>query len=124
MRDAVVRLRLVRSQPEELRRREPRQRTIARQADQPLEADPLLDLDAFSLGALVVPEDRRPHHGAVGVEDDQAVHLARETDPEEVEPTHLLEGLLGRRPPVRGILLGPARAWRRERVAVLAPRED
>ncbi len=90
----------------------------------PLEADPLLDLAALRLGALVVPEDRGPHHGAVDVEDDQAVHLARETDAEEVEPTHLLEGPLGRRPPVRGILLGPAGAWRRERIAVLAPRED
>ena len=56
--DARVDIGLVRAQPQQLRGGEARQRAVARQRDQPLEADPLLDLGALGRRALVVPEDR------------------------------------------------------------------
>ena len=83
-RDPAVGVRLVPAQPEELRRREPRQRPVAGQRDQPLEPDALLDLGALGPGALVVPEDRRPHDAAGRVERDEAVHLAGEPDPRDL----------------------------------------
>ena len=58
-RDLRVDLRLVAAQPQELRRGEARQRAVARQRDQPLETERLLDLRALGGGALVVPQDRR-----------------------------------------------------------------
>ena len=78
--DALVHVRLVVPQPEELRRREPRERAVARQLDQPREADALLDLRALGGGALVVPEDRGPQHAVGRVERDEPVHLAGEAD--------------------------------------------
>jgi hypothetical protein len=73
--DPRVRLRLVRPQPEEFRCGESGERPVARQLDQPLEPDPGLDLDALGGRPLVVPQDRRPQNGAVGVEYNQPVHL-------------------------------------------------
>ena len=78
--DLRVRLRLVRAQPEQLRRREAGERAVAGQRDQPLEADPLLDLLALRRGALVVPEDRGAEHAVVLVLHDEPVHLAGEAD--------------------------------------------
>ena len=69
------------AQPEELRRREARERAVAGERDQPLEPDALLDLGALGPRALVVPEDRGPDDPVGGVEGDEAVHLAGETDP-------------------------------------------
>ena len=104
------------AQPEELRRREARERAVAGQRDQPVEADALLDLGALGAGALVVPEDRRAgSRVAALVEGDEPVHLAREPDRPLGQPrAHGLRGA----PPVLGILLRPARLRRRERVAL------
>ena len=103
--DPRVGLRLVLSQPEQLRRGEPGQRAVAGERDQPLETDLLLDLRALGLRPLVVPEDRRAEHPLVLVEDDEPVHLPGEAD-RPVGKTG--EACLGRPPPVLGVLLRPA----------------
>ena len=61
-RDPGVRVGLVPSQPEELRRREARQGAVPRQLDEALGTDALLDLRALRRRPLVVPEDRGPDH--------------------------------------------------------------
>ena len=73
-------VRLVAPHPQQLRRGEPGQRAVAGQLDQTLEADPLLDLGALGRGAAVVPEDRRPQHALVAVEQDEPVHLPGEAE--------------------------------------------
>ena len=119
--DPAVDVRLVPAEPEELRRGEARERAVARQLDQPVEPDALLDLGALRARALVVPEDRRPQHFEAAVERDEAVHLARQPDRPLGEPR---EHGLRRAPPVGGILLGPPGSRRRERVLLLRDRED
>ena len=116
--DPPVRVRLVAPEPEELGRREARERPVPCQLDEPLPADPLLDLGAFGGRPLVVPEDRRADHAAVAVEDDEAVHLAREADARNRAPGgDLREGGERGLPPVVRVLLGPAGLRGRERVA-------
>ena len=119
--DAGVGLGLVPAEPEELRRREAGEGAISGQLEQPVEAEPLLDLGAFRAGALVVPEDRGAKHVTVLVEDDEAVHLAREA--ERAVVPELAERRLRSPPPVVGILFGPARSRRRERIGALGAGE-
>ena len=88
-----------------------------------VEADPLLDLVALRSGALVVPEDRRPHDPVLRVERHEAVHLPREADPDDRPPPELRERGLARAPPVLRVLLGPAGPRRRERVGALRARD-
>ena len=123
VRDPRERLRLVRPQPEQLRRREAGQRAVAGQLDQPLEPDPLLDLGALGRRALVVPEDRRADHLARFVEDDEPVHLAAAADRGRLDVEVVERGLGGAGPVVR-VLLGPAGLRRRERVVALGAGQD
>ena len=116
--DPGVDVRLVPSQPQQLRSGEARKRTVARQRDQTLEPEQLLDLGALGACALVVPEDRRTKHAIRFVEADEAVHLAREPHAGRLDAERR-QRLLARLPPVLGILLRPARLRRRERVALL-----
>jgi hypothetical protein len=97
-----------RAQPQELRGREARERPVARQLDEAVEADALADLLALARGALVVPEDRGADHLLVGVEHDEPVHLPDQADPRDVAGVELGQRLLRRPPPRLGILLGPA----------------
>jgi hypothetical protein len=108
-------LRLVPAEPEELRCGEARQRPVAGQLDEPLEADAPLDLGALLARALVVPEDRRSQYPVVLVEADEPMHLARKTEADLVEGQPRQDGL-GRPPPVLRILLRPAGMRHRERV--------
>jgi len=98
-------------QPADLRRLEPGQCRVASDLQQPLRPDALGDLVALGRRALVVPEQRRADHLAARVEEHRAVHLAGE--PEAGDVVHLCGDLrqhrLGRPPPLRGILFGPAR---------------
>src|SRR5438067_1035084 len=116
MADRRVHVRLVAAKPEELRRGKPRQRAIARERDQPLEPDPLLDLGALGARALVVPEDRRPQQTLALAEHDEPVHLAAEPDRALRKPR---ERRLRGPPPVLRILLGPTRPRSRERISLL-----
>ncbi len=114
--------RLVPAEPEELRGREARQRPVAGELDEPVEADLLLDLVALRARALVVPEDRRADRAILRVERDEPVHLAGEPDPGDAVG-QAFQCLLGGGPPVVGVLLGPTGLGRRERVRDLAPLE-
>jgi hypothetical protein len=123
MPDPRERLRLVRSQPEQLRSREAGQRAVAGQPDQALEPDPLLDLGALGGRALVVPEDRRADHLTRLVEDDEAVHLAAPADRSRLD-AEVGERVPGGAGPVVRILFGPAGPRRRERVVALGAADD
>src|SRR5438270_13518848 len=57
------------------------QRPVARERDQPLETDRLLDPAALLRGALVVPQDRPAQDLVRGIERDQTVHLPRQPNP-------------------------------------------
>ena len=83
----------------------------------------LLDLCALGRRALVVPEDRRPDDVAALVEDDEPVHLAAVADRGGLDAEVGECGVGGARP-VAGILLGPARLRRRERIVALRAGED
>src|SRR5689334_1309917 len=111
------------AQPQQLRRGEPGQRAVARQLDETVEADQRLDLVALGLRALVVPEDRRADHRVGRVQRHQPVHLPGQADPGDLAVDQPVQRLLGRPPPVLGILLRPARPRRRERIGDLAPLE-
>ena len=113
MTDSAVQLRLVPAQPQQLRRGEPGQCAVAGQLDEPGEADALLDLRALGGGALVVPQDRGAQHALLGVEDDEPVHLPRQTDRPFGQPA---QDAFGGAPPVLRLLLRPAGMWPPERV--------
>ena len=80
VRGARPHLGLVVADPDELRRREPGQRVVAGDLDEPFRADRGTDRVAFGSGPLVVPEDRRPEHPVGLVEQHQPVHLAGQPD--------------------------------------------
>jgi hypothetical protein len=111
-RQRAIDIGLVPAQPEQLRRREARQRAVAGQRDQAFEADRRLDLGTFDRRALVVPEDRGTQRTILGIECDKAVHLTREADSggpagtRAKTPDHRLRRL----PPIPRVLLGPADA--------------
>src|SRR6266545_7213291 len=105
MREPRIRLRLVPADPEQLRRREACERAVPRQLNEPCEPDPLFDLGALCFRALVVPEDRRPQHAILVVEDDEPVHLTREADCGRLAP-ECGKRMLSCPPPVFRILLG------------------
>ncbi len=122
----AIHVRLVVAQPEQFRRREARERAVARQRGQPREPERRLDLAALGAGALVVPDDRRPQHAVIGVERDQAVHLTGEPDALRrtgggAQPR---EHGLRRPPPILRILLSPAGARRRQRIPGIRGRDD
>ena len=72
--------------PQQLGGREPGEGIVAGDLDQAIGSDPTPDLGALVLGALIVPQDRGPHHFASTVEKDRTVHLAGETDRLDVRP--------------------------------------
>src|SRR2546423_4096819 len=113
MADPAVQLGLVPTQPEQLRRRETGQRSIPCQLEELGEAYARLDFPALGGGALVVPKDRGAQHALLVVQDDESVHLPRQTERPGGQQT---EDILGCAPPVLGILLRPAGMWPRERV--------
>jgi len=103
--DPSVHVGLVPPEPEQLRRCEPRQCAVARELEQPVDADAPLYLPTLGARALVVPEDCRPQHLVVLAKDDQPVHLARQPD----RPLwQLRKHALRRAPPILRVLLGPA----------------
>ena len=122
--DAPVDVGLVAAQPEQLRSREARERPIAGERDESLEADALLDLCALGPGALVVPEDRRAEHAV----------LVRRGRPDRASGRRSRLGRRRRRgeasalslasQPVVGVLLGPARLRGGERIRLLCGRDD
>jgi hypothetical protein len=69
---------LVIANPHELRGREPGDRVVARDLDEPLRPDHLADQVALRGGPLVVPQDRRAEHPVRGIEQDRAMHLSRQ----------------------------------------------
>src|SRR5918995_2556009 len=116
--DACIDAGLVPPEPQQLRSGEARERAVAGQRDQPLELEPLLYLGALRRRALVVPEDRRTEDVASFAQAYEAVHLAREPDA-AISDTEPRQSGLTRAPPVLGILLRPARLWRRQAVVLL-----
>ena len=121
--DAREDVRLVRAQPQQLRRRESGERPVPRQRDQAVEAEAPLDLGALGCGALVVPEDRRSQGPVVGAERDEPVHLAGEADCFGLDAEGAERRLGGAHPVVR-VLLGPARLRCRKGIWLLRPRDD
>ncbi len=117
-----VAVRLLVAEPQHLGCLEPGERGVARDLDEPVGADPLGDLLALPFGALIVPEQRRTDHLARGVEEDRAVHLPREPDPDDGLPRgptvrrHAAQHLDRGVPPCVGVLLGPTRPRRQHRV--------
>jgi hypothetical protein len=122
--DPLVDVGLVLAQPQQLRRGEARECAVAGGGDERRQADALLDLLALLAGPLVVPEDRRAQHRLVGVERDEAVHLAGQPDPGDVLGSQLLERLLRAAPPVLGVLLGPSAPRRGQAVLDLGAGDD
>ena len=116
--DALVDVRLVPSEPEELRRGEPGECAVPGERDQALEPDAILDLRALRSSALIVPEDRGPEDSTLVVEAHEAVHLAGEPDARTVH-AEASECGLARSPPVLGVLLGPPGIRRRQPVMLL-----
>ena len=124
-RDAGIGVGLVPAEPEQLGAVNP---VSARFPVSAMEvgADALLDLIALGAGALVVPEDRRADlHGRRPVEDDEAVHLAREARcrRRDARSATSRSADSAARDPRLGILLGPAGLRRREPVAPGRDRE-
>jgi hypothetical protein len=124
VRDALVRLRLVAAHPQQLRRREPGERAVAGERDEPVEPERRLDLLALRARAPVVPEDGGPDDVVGGVERDEPVHLTGQPDAGGVVAAQLGEHVLRRAPPVLGILLGPARPGDGQRIRRLGDGED
>ncbi len=126
VRQPAVSVGLLLPQPEQLGRLEPGQRGVARDLQQPFGAHPGGDLAALRLRPLVVPEQRRADRLPGTVEEDRAVHLAAQADPDD-PPVHrasdLAEGFARRPPPGLGVLLGPARMRHGEGIATAGGRD-
>ena len=128
--DAAVDLRLVLLHPQNLRRREPGQRVVARNAHQVLLAQPQPHIIALFACALIVPQDGRPQRYAVLVQQHQPVHLPAHTDRADLRriDTRLLQRRAHARhravPPQIGVLLAPQRMRRLKRVLCRAHRDD
>ncbi len=121
-RDAREHVRLVAAQPEQFRRRESRQRAVAGQRDQPLRAR----ASPRSRGTPRRCAGRSRGSPAAARGPRSRAPPARASDPESPMPcgrpgcgAQPREHRLGRPPPVLGILLGPAGAGRRQRIAGL-----
>src|SRR5262249_50039627 len=101
-------------QPEELRRGEAGHRDDAGNARETRHR--VLQLTALRYRAAVVPDDRRPDHRVSRIEDQRAVHLAREGDGSDAAELDWLSISkrrnhgFGPMPPFLGILLRPARS--------------
>jgi len=106
VRDPRIHVGLVAADPQELGRREPCERPVPGELDQPLETDGALDLLALGRRALVIPEDGGPQRLKTVVQEHEAVHLAREADPGHVRDGQLAQRRVGRPPPQLRVLLG------------------
>jgi len=114
LRGALINARLVSADPEDLRRREAREGRVRDHAEEtaPTAGRPG-DLVALGAGPLIVPEDRAAKDPAAPVEEDGAVHLARQADagdldgPDLGRTKHLANTRPGRLPPILGVLLAP-----------------
>jgi hypothetical protein len=107
------------SKPDDLWCLEAGERGVARDRDQSFFADGPCDPVALRLRALIVPQQRGPYHPVGAVEEDGAVHLARERDTSHLAPRFggdLCQDYFRALPPVFRLLLGPARAWGVKRV--------
>ena len=72
--------RFVFSNPKDLWGGETRQRDIAADLDEPFLPNPLVNLVALRLAALVVPQDRWSQHFSMLIQQHQTVHLTGQTD--------------------------------------------
>ena len=110
--DAPEILRLVLLHPQELGGGEPGEGNVSGELGQLFLADHIVEVVHLLVGAAVVPEDRGADHPVVLVQNDQAVHLAAAAHTGYLAdiniPGQLLQAVLHRRPPVLGVLLGPA----------------
>ncbi len=109
----TVDLRLVLTDPEEFGSAETGESRVTGEVDQPALADALRDPVTLGLGALVAPENGRPEHPVVGVEQHHPVHLSGEAYPHDLGRVHprsgdrATDGCLGGVPPVLRVLFGP-----------------
>ncbi len=121
VRDACPILRLNLANPEKLCQGEIGERRIAGKSNQRVATELILEFAALRLAALVAPDDGTTHDFIVGVEQNRAMHLARESDTGDIvcAQTGRVESLANGRsagsPPVLGILIGPtgSRAFKR-----------
>jgi len=106
-------IRFVLACPDDLGRRESRQRGIQSQFQEPLAANRIHNPGALRSGALVIPHDARAQHAALRVQQDHAMHLSGQAQPRQfvpadaAAPQYLLNALYSSLPPVLGILLRP-----------------
>ena len=111
---------LVFAHPEYLRRGEAGEGDVRGEGAEALLAYLVIEVVDFRARAPVVPEDGGAYHIVVGVERDEAVHLAARAytrDERGVEARDELgHALHDRRAPVLGVLLAPARMREGERV--------
>ena len=93
-------------------------------------SDRLVEPAAFGFGALIAPDDRGPQRLVVCVEQHGPVHLAGKADARDRVGTDAAvvhdaaDRELAGAPPVVGILLGPGRTRRGERLMVGRCRRD
>ena len=111
---------LVLAEPEQLRRDEVRVDPVAGDAAHGLLADRLTQARALGLRAPVHPDQRRSQRVPALVEREQRRRLRADADGCDVAPSRLGERAAdcatGGAPPVLGVLLHPAGAWKARRV--------
>jgi hypothetical protein len=107
------------AQPQRLGRLKAGERRVAGDRAQPPHAHPILKLHALGAGALVVPEERRPDHPSVAVEEDRSVHLPGEADRLDSRGRRrgeLAQYVAASPPPGVRFLLSPAGLGRQQRI--------
>ena len=116
---------LMAPQPQQLGRLEAGAGAVAGDRDHPLAAEAAVDLVAFGVRAGVVPEQGRADRLAIVVQEYRAVHLPGQ--PDRGDGTVAGGGREPQQdvdrgpPPVLGLLLGPARSRRQQRIAGAGP---
>jgi hypothetical protein len=107
--DECKQVRFVFADPKQLRRGEPGHGEIA--GDGTRAGFHRFQGNALSVGATVVPQNRWSQHTVSGIEQNRAVHLARDADPADLQEIMVRSKLSYRSecrmPPVFGILFGP-----------------
>ena len=103
--------------PKEFGQREIRERRIAGELNQAIEADVALEFLRLSFCALIAPNEGGAYDFVAFIEQHRAVHLTREADGgdglgrETGRPESLGNSEGGGAPPVARVLLGPAGLW-------------
>ena len=92
--DTLKVLRLVFLHPQQLGRGESGKGNVCRQLGQLLLANDIVEICNLLIGAAIIPQDGRPNHLVIFIQDNQAVHLTAAANASHIGGRNILRQLL------------------------------